>query len=379
MSDDHLLLAHLVPKLTRVVEDAATDALAFILNESEACLDALIEFVNDSTHALAPVQNAATQVAPSETARLDLVAYDSDGRMRLIIESKFWAPLLDGQASGYVKYLSSEGPTMLLFVAPEPRHPLLWGKIRAQFENGSEAKLGPDGKVGKIKVADVIDTQKRVALVSWSALLDHLKEADPSRAHDVQQLQGLTQAQGAAAFTPLHAEDFNQALPRRMLDYNRIVDDVVWAHGVCDGWMSVKGMKATPQYDGYLRFFQFRSEDGNRLSQAFALYASYDQWARSGITPMWLRLWHSRQEEIDTLRGQSDVEYEWTAGGHLWIPLRLLTGVEYADVLEDVVAQVERVRDIVLPAPEETEISELTADDAESAEDAGVGDLAAEQ
>ncbi len=39
------LLAHLAPKLTTQVENAATEALAFILNKSEACRQALGELL----------------------------------------------------------------------------------------------------------------------------------------------------------------------------------------------------------------------------------------------------------------------------------------------------------------------------------------------
>lgn len=119
MDENHSLLAHLVPKLTNGVEDAATDALAFILNGSEACRDALVTFVSDDKHRLAPLQLASTQVGVPDGGRLDLVGYDADDEMRLIIESKFWAGLLSGQVSGYVTHLASDGPVTLLFVAPE--------------------------------------------------------------------------------------------------------------------------------------------------------------------------------------------------------------------------------------------------------------------
>lgn len=41
MAEHDTLLAHLVPRLTSQVENAATDALAFILNTSGACRSAL--------------------------------------------------------------------------------------------------------------------------------------------------------------------------------------------------------------------------------------------------------------------------------------------------------------------------------------------------
>ena len=41
MTDDDTLLAYLVPKLNRQVENAATDALGYILNKSTRCMEAM--------------------------------------------------------------------------------------------------------------------------------------------------------------------------------------------------------------------------------------------------------------------------------------------------------------------------------------------------
>ncbi|MYA82424.1 MAG: hypothetical protein F4155_02760, partial [Acidimicrobiales bacterium] len=144
MSDNHSLLAHLVPKLTRGVEDAATDALAFILNGSKPCRDALVGMLAVGDRKLEEVAHTKTQVTISNKSRLDLVAYDSAGSERLIIESKFWAPLLAGQAIRYVRHLSCDGPAMLLFVAPRARHETLWAKIKQQFKDASDLELGSE-------------------------------------------------------------------------------------------------------------------------------------------------------------------------------------------------------------------------------------------
>lgn len=55
MSEEHSLLAHLVQKLTPQVEDAATDALAYILNKSAACMNALADMVSAQERQLAPL------------------------------------------------------------------------------------------------------------------------------------------------------------------------------------------------------------------------------------------------------------------------------------------------------------------------------------
>lgn len=385
MSEEHSLLAFLVPKLTPQVEDAATDALAYILNRSEDCLGALANLVSDDQFQLAPLSSAKTQVVPSPTARLDLVGYDDDGAIALIIESKFWAPLLDGQASGYVDYLTAPGPSLLLFVAPEIRHAALWSKIEAQFTRDKpDARLtpiecGPQMRAAEVSHPHICRERTRVALLSWATVLDPLEGADASTAPDVRQLKGLARTQDDIAFSPLHAEDFSATMPRRILDFNRIVDDVVDAYGVPQGWMTTKGLRAAPQSDGYLRYFRYRASADNLLSSDIALYVSCNQWVKSAVTPLWLRIWGSKEREIDAIRSaEDDIEHDWSPGANLWIPLRLLTGVEYTDVLEDVVVQVERVRDVILPALRQAKADGLAAEDAESSEDAGVADSGAE-
>ena len=353
MPEDHSLLSHLVPKLTPQV-----------LNMSEQCRKALVDLVSDGDFRLAELDRCRTQVVRDDRSRLDLVGYDADDRMRLIVESKFWAALLRGQVCEYVKHLCSDERAMLLFVAPEVRSETLWTKIKRQadecgclqLDEDTRLQRGPTRNVGPMKAAIAHDeegrnpgggsAEHRVALMSWGTLLDHLELADASMVHNIGQLKSLAKAEHDKAFAPLHAEDFNPAVPRRHLDFCRIVDDVVDT-GEHDGWISLKGMRATAQRDGYLRFFQFRSDAGEPMSRDIALYFSARRWVKSGITPVWLRFW--QPPEKAAMARQAEVEYEEDPGGPGWVPLHLLTGVEYSDVFADVVAQVKRVRDIVLP------------------------------
>ena len=383
MEDDYSLLAHLVPKLTSQVEDAATDALAYVLNKSESCREALRSLVSDGKHQLLPLHRASTQVTVPKAGRLDLVGYDADGSMRLIIESKFWAALLSGQGSGYVQHLAADKPATLLFVAPEVRRETLWIKIRTQFDKAPCLNLTSDRTVGQLRVADVtkladvtddaqgtdarwIDTEWRVALTSWYALLNHLEPVDSSMTSNIRQLRSLADAQDDKTIAPLHADDFNPAIPRRHLDFCQIVDDVVNT-GEHQRWISVKGMKATPQRDGYLRYFQFRSDDSVCMSRDIALYFTAERWLRSGTTPIWLRCWQPPEQKA--LAQQSEIACEKDPNGPTWVPLRLLTGAEYPDVLEDVVAQVRAVRDIVLPAAADAEGAGPPSDDSAASDD----------
>ena len=353
MASDHSLLAHLVLKLTRGVEDAATDALAFILNESKPCREALVNMVSDGDRRLAPLHDVKTQVTiqvtESESKRLDLVAYDSDRSKRLIIESKFWAPLLDGQASVYVRHLADDGPAVLLFVAPEARHGTLWAKVERQFGDPPGLKLGSARHEAKMIVADVVNTDRRVALTSWDALLAGLADADLSMDANLQQLHGLAHAQDEVAFPPLHAEDLDAMIPRRFMAFNRMVDGVA-DRGKLAGWMSTKGLRAVSERDGYLRYMHFLRADGSSLIE-LALRVSLSRWAELGTTPLWLRIWHKQPINLNDLRARLTAagwlptrrEPDW-----LWVPIELPMGVEYEDAVESAADQVKRVRDIAV-------------------------------
>lgn len=368
MSEDRSLLAHLVPKLTRGVEDAATDALAFILNKSAACMSKLGEMVSADGRQLAPLRQAKTQVTVSDRSRLDLVGYDRADSMRLIIESKFWAPLQDEQAPRYVRHLSCDGPAMLLFVAPLARHETLWVKIERQFQEESDLGLGPRRDIDKLWIAEVdesetdceaqgdaencADSEKYVALMSWEALLAGLAHADTSVDGDIEQVRSLAAQQDQAAFTPLHPEELVASIPRRIMSFCDLVDGAV-NRGKRDDWLTTKDMKRVNQRDSYTRFAGFLDANASMLI-GLALRVDMDQWARSGASPIWLRIWHQQQingRPIDL----DELGTRWNTAGWLpcrrepdwlWIPIELTTGLEYEDVLDEATRQVKRVRDI---------------------------------
>ena len=94
MTQEPTLLAHLVPRLTSQVENAATDAPAFILNSSAACRVALDRFIWDGDFGPEPITRVETQVTYEDGSQPDMVGYDQGGSKRLLVESKFWASLL---------------------------------------------------------------------------------------------------------------------------------------------------------------------------------------------------------------------------------------------------------------------------------------------
>ena len=353
MPEEFTLLAYLVPRLTNRVEDTATDALAFILNKSPACRDALgmLLMEGEGTYHLDALASFDTQVTYKDGSRPDMVGYDQEGGKRLLVESKFWATLLEGQASGYFDQLEDAGPGVLLFIAPTTRLEILWGEITRQIEGGQDgSKLELVETPEHIRRARVIgpDKQgKRLMLVSWPLLLDRLAAAVPPDsllAADIRQLRGLAQREDEEAFQPIKTAEFSPSVPRRLQWLNRLIDDVVDGHGRPQGWMSVRGLRAAAQRDGYGRYFRFRTDSGEVIDGYLFLCVNFHLWATRGDTPLWLRIYGDVPINLTHLRenvpslvelGGSSVTYD--------LPIYLTPGVEYGRVLDDVVRQVKDI------------------------------------
>ena len=359
MPQEYTLLAYLVPRLTNRVEDTATDALAFILEKSPACRDALGLLLKEGEGAydLDTLTSFDTQVTYKDGSRPDMVGYDQQGGKRLLVESKFWATLLEGQARGYFDQLEDAGPGVLLFIAPTTRLEILWGEITRQMENG------PDGvKLEAVETSNQMDRarvmgpdyqDKRLMLVSWSLLLDRLAAAVPPDslvAADLRQLRGLAQREDDEAFQPIKTTEFSPSVPRRLRWLNHLIDDVVDSRGRPEGWMTVRGFRATAQRDGYGRYFRFRTDQGEVIPGDLFLCVNYSRWATSGDTPLWL--WISRDVPISPVHLRNNVPSLVELGGSSGpndVPIYLTTGAEYGRVLDNVVRQVKAIWEMAVP------------------------------
>lgn len=350
MAEATTLLAYLVPRLTNRVEDAATDSLAFILNKSAPCLRALDRLLQDGDFSPKPISEVQTQVTYEDGSRPDMAGYDQDGFKRLVVEAKFWASLGQRQANGYFGQLEEGGPGLLLFIAPDSRIETLWAEIRRQMESGEvNLQLEPMETTERTRQARIVGSDKRVMLVSWDQLLGGLAAAaagDTQVASDIQQLRGLARHQDEEAFQPIHPEEFGLALPRRIRGLNRLIDDVV--NPKVYEWMDTQGLNATPQREGYGRYFRFTGVRGYLF-----FCVNYQQWATNGDTPLWLWIHNEVPVEIGILRnnGLSPIAARRSVAGQPQngcdVPIHLITGVEYDSVVDDVVRQIREIADMI--------------------------------
>lgn len=341
MPNDTTLIAYLVPKITAQVENAATDALGYILNKSATSMDALNDLLRQGDFDIPPISRVETQLTYEDGSRPDMAGYDQANAKRLLVESKFWASLLEGQASGYLDQFDQPGPAALLFIAPDVRIETLWAEIVRQIGRGNPGtKLDPTSSSDGLRSAMVAGTEKRLMLVSWVKLLDSMdgSTGDDEVKSDIRQLRGLALQQDAEAFLPMRSEELNPGLARRIVGYNRIVDDIVHARGVPEKWMIARGSRATPYWYGYGRYFRFVEVPGY-----FWFGINHEMWAGSADTPLWLWDGESRfQARTDDILKELNVQVQDD-----WVPIYPKMGVEYHAVLDDVASQLKAVAKIV--------------------------------
>lgn len=346
MPDIDTLLAYLVPRMTSRIEDTATDALAFILNKSGDCRAAFNRMIREAGFDLEQIVRFQTQVTYEDGSRPDMNGYDKNGVKRLLVESKFWANLLQGQASGYFEQLEENGPALLLFIAPENRLITLWAEIERQMRYSGKLLVLIDANDNTRK-ASIADSDKGLMLVSWSQLLRHLSDSasgDSQAASDIQQLRGLAERQDDEAFQPIHSAELAPALPRRMRGINRLIDQVI-RQGRQEIGITTANLRAAPQRNGYGRYFRFTNIQGDLF-----LGVNYQLWSTRGDTPLWLWISGNVPVDVDRLREKVPQSEHHEDGLPSYIPIHLKTGVEHQAVLDDVVSQIKAIKETIKTA-----------------------------
>lgn len=322
------LLAHLTDKLTPQRENAATEAIAFVLNRSEAARKALVRHVAASAGEVPPILRVETQHVAGDESRPDIVLLGEGAKVLGYVEAKFWAALTVAQPVDYLKRLADAGGGVLVMLAPEKRLTTLRAEIVERCRVAGLA-LEERGAMG------FCVGPNRLALVSWSGLLAALADAvvdDPAALSDLRQLRGLAERFESEGFIPFTRADFDDLeLPRRLLVLAHLVNDIV-DRGVADK-VVVAGRPTHLWHAG--RYIGLR-----RAGPWFGL--NHKLWLERG-SPLWLRFSTAggRANELKIAlkswmttnppRAFADTD------GHVCVPVLLRTGVEKGAVVEGVV------------------------------------------
>lgn len=350
MAENDTLLAHMVLELTPQVEVAATRALAFILNKSDAALEGLNQMVAATIHAeIEPVKEVRVEEHYTEgqgAGRLDFVGRDRNGEKRIIGESKFWAKLLEGQGSSYMTQLDS-GNAVLLFVVPDARIDYLWWEVRRDVVGTDlEKKLKVLETGTRTKCASLDGTDRYLMMVSWRDLLQRLHDGsygDPEVQSEIRQLRGLADLMDRRAFLPLSNDELGQHSIRRLHQFQGLGMDAIET-GRQEQWITNVSNYTSRWPGGYGRAFQ--------LGGAKAWFGlNGDLWSSKGDTPMWLIL---EDVSLSQVPNEMQDKYRFLPNGARFdIPVYLKTSVDYDVVLADVVSQLREIADAVkITAPD---------------------------
>lgn len=214
------LLAHLIPRIASP-EPAATQALAYILNSDPAVSGAFIGTLGPTgvvfdVGSIAPEERHADGIP-------DMTIRDTESRVRLLCELKFWAGLTRAQPMGYLQQLPATAPSALLFIVPFTRTGAVWDELKGRCI-GENAEFVDGAKTRGIRWARVAG--RTLALTTWKATLDVLARAAESTGRrdieqDIVQLRGLADHMRRGVHVPrvrktkghafwIHIDGYNQ-------------------------------------------------------------------------------------------------------------------------------------------------------------------------
>lgn len=329
-------------------EATATKTLGDILNRSCAARAALRDMLKVGGADVGPLARVDTEVEGEDKTRPDLVAYDEAGSKRVLVEAKFSADVADNQPAEYLRWLpENDNWYVLLFVAPECRLETLWPEICDMAKRG-RFTLDGISETGRLRVAAVAGGNRLLMLTSWRLLLEKMDSApgvDPSTAQNIRQLNEWCEQEDSPAFLPLRAPELGPDCPRRMLNFQCLVDDAT-TRLVRKGRAKTEGLGVASRTTGYGRYVHV----GSKKSGAWAcarLCVDYELWAKAGKDPIWIQF----DNDTNTV-SLNEIRKRLGNLNDGVLPLPLRTGVEYEEVLDDLVTKLCDLADRVAPAAE---------------------------
>ena len=326
-------------------EDAATEALCFILSRSDSARDAFSKFLGNSVDSL-PIARFSTQLLVAG-AYPDMGCFDKDGRRVAFVESKFWAGLTSNQPVTYWQALPDDQSATLLFLAPASRiaridKDSLWGELVERLRKAGHA-LGPVNQGKGLITAKSTDGKHRLLLTSWEVLLDRLaqrteKDGDRQARFQVAELRGLA----CDAIKDENPVGPCANLKQLIADAVSQVKESGWAN--TDGLISsnIEGVR-------YVRYFRL----GGRTTGLRIDYKAVKQVGK----PLWLWFWDTRDlrnsvgldEVREKLGPLAEPGLEWLPQEDLCIPINLPEGADREATLHAIVAELERIAKIIDP------------------------------
>ena len=312
-------------------EDAATDALAFIINHSKAARDAFSGILRERVDGIALVGKVQTQVLASGGGYPDMVAYDDSDGIVALVEVKFWADPTEHQLATYWNELPLDRPSLLMFLVPEVRVKALWSHLQVEIKKRGH-QIEKITRADSVRLARDISSHRRMSIISWESLLSRIK-GHVETAEDTQAAFEITQLQGFA--DKVIANDF----PQRDENLKRLIADAI-ARLEQSGWADTTGLswgEGSSYYGKYLHLA------GNLVW----LGIEYRAWKQMPNKPLWLLFFNRDYNTLSVDRVRSYLEdmtspLEWRTQS-VQVPINLDPSDSSQAMLDSVVSQLEGI------------------------------------
>lgn len=339
MTDRESLLGAVAKRHAYSLEDAATDALSFILSHRASARKALSEFLKDDAGQPLPVTKVESWAATEHGAIPDLACLDEHDNVVAFIESKFWATLTDHQPVTYWRALSADNPSVLLFLAPHSRieSGSLWDELVDRLRKADIEVVDESRSDGLVTAA--AKDGRRLMLSSWDVLLGHIAEAarrdgDSQVCFEIAQLQGLAAAAVKGEKTTPD-ENLRKSLADAVERLKRL------------GWVNTDGLTVGIGANYFARYF--------RLAGAPAgLRIDYEDEKQRPDRSLGLWFWHERNARLDVddvarlLEQAGGAELEWR-GTEVFLPIVLPEDADDLATVNAIVAELERISRLLDP------------------------------
>lgn len=341
-----MLFHYIARRYTSHLEDAATDALYFILSRSETALATLADFLGDGQAPL-PIAGVRSQRVLELGAMPDLTCIDAGGNVVALIESKFWAPLTKNQPVAYWKALPADQPSALLFLTPDDRinqdsPDSLWNELRRRLGRAGH-ELGASQVEHNLRTATGKDGQRRLVLASWSLLLSCVAE-QLSAAGEQEALFEIDELKGLAA-TAIAGDNLQQDENFKVL-VAKIVKRVEQS-----GWADTRGLAVGGGDNAHWRYLRLAGAPAwLRMDKRIA-----DQMPD---TPLWLSFYRPTKpsasdvglDEVRSRLGDADLQgVEWIIPCQICIPVDLPAGADQEATLAAAVSGLEHIAKVIDP------------------------------
>lgn len=340
------VLGHVARKLTTQRENLATEALSFILRTSHAASRAFTKFVHPILLDDPGSLRIETQKSGLDQAIPDMKCYDNKGRLRVIVENKFWASLTGKQPVTYIHELPEGVAALVLFVVPKDRLQLIWKEIVTKC-NDDNIPVSDVPKKTTMKAAG-IGKGHYIAAISWNDLLDALSAETPLAGeidcrNDIAQLQGLCKTMDEEELLPLRGDELTDlGMARRFINFSDLPIDIV-NEAVSRGLCNKKGLRETN--------YKYGSGTNIRIGK-YTSWVGFDAlaWRIWGASPIWVvfppgALIAEVRNKLVRFRTATPQRFFDFESGWAGVPIFLVTGVEKQCIIEDAVGQIRKLRD----------------------------------